>query len=386
MLPVGSKLPLSETPIPGEAPTFRPSELIAVVNQTLEYAFESVLLVGEVASFKTNQGKWVFFDLKDEESSVPCFMSVYQLKVPLEDGMKIVVRGVPKITKWGKFSFTVQTVQPVGEGSIKKAFELLKRKLADEGLFDESRKRKIPEELDHIGVISSTKAAGYADFIKILNARWGGIKIDVAHTQVQGIDAPEQIIRAIKYFNEHSNVQAIVIVRGGGSADDLACFNDEGLVRAIAASKIPIVTGIGHEVDCSLADLAADLRASTPSNAAELISKDKASYDFYVRNQIDTLERIIDNRADAEIRRIAEQMLQAHKYLKQRIEYIYGTLSQRMKILEAINPEKILSQGYAILSGKISPGSLIEITTKDKIINAEIKEVYDRKANHQSKD
>lgn len=382
MLPTNSKTPLAELPIPGEAPAFRPSELVAAINQTLEYSYSSVLLVGEVSSFKINQDKWVFFDLKDEETSVPCFMSKFQLRVPLEDGMKIVVRGVPKITKWGKFSFTVQTVQPIGEGSIKKAFEMLKRKLAEEGLFDESRKRPIPEDISRLGVISSTKAAGYADFIKILNARWGGINIKVAHTQVQGIDAPEQIIKAIKYFNEHTDVQTIVIVRGGGSADDLACFNDEGLVRAVAASKIPIVTGIGHEIDQSLTDMAADLQASTPSNAAELISKDKRDIEWGIESNISSIARTITNRADFELKRVDEQFEHLAKFIKEKINFIYNTLLQRVKILEGLNPEKILENGYAILSGKISPGSVVEITTHDKIINAEIKEIHDRTKNH----
>ena len=175
-----------------------PTEFIAIANQTLDYAYNGVMIEGEVASFKVNQGKWVFFDIKDEESSVPCFMTLYQLRMPVEDGMKVVVRGIPKVTKWGKFSFTVQTMQPVGEGSLKKAYEALKRKLAEEGLFDLERKRSIPDNLVKVGVISSTAAAGYADFIKILNARWGGMKVIVAHTQVQGLDAPEQMVRALE--------------------------------------------------------------------------------------------------------------------------------------------------------------------------------------------
>ena len=206
---------------------FTPTEFISVVNQTLDYAYSSVLIEGEVTSFKINQGKWVFFDLKDEESSVSCFMTLYQMRLPLEDGMKVIVRGVPKITKWGKFSFTVQVVTPVGEGSLKKAYEILKKKLSDEGLFALEKKRRLPEDLTKIGVISSVQAAGYADFIKIINERWGGLDIQVAHTQVQGLDAPDQIIKALEYFNEKSEVQLIAIIRGGGSADDLACFNDE---------------------------------------------------------------------------------------------------------------------------------------------------------------
>ena len=252
-----------------------PTEFIDAVNYTLGCEYSPVLVSGEVASFKVNQGKWVFFDLKDKESSVGCFMTLWSLRQPLEDGMKVVVRGVPKLTKWGKFSLTVSAIQPVGEGSLKKAYEMLKKKLTAEGLFDPAKKRPLPEDLTKIGVISSTQAAGYADFIKIINARWGGMKVEVAHTQVQGMDAPDQIIRALRYFNERAEVQVIAILRGGGSADDLAGFNDEKLVREIAGSRIPVITGIGHEVDESLADLAADVRASTPSNAAEILTRDK---------------------------------------------------------------------------------------------------------------
>lgn len=369
----------ADIPIPGEAPRFTPSSLIAAMNQTLEYAYEGALLVGEVASYKVNQGKWVFFDLKDEESSISCFMSIYQLRVPLEDGMKIVVRGVPKVTKWGKFSFTVSAIKPVGDGSIKKAFELLKKKLSDEGLFAPEKKRELPKDLTKLGVISSTGAAGYADFVKILNARWGGIHVQVAHTQVQGMDAPDQIIRALKYFNERSEVQVIAILRGGGSADDLSCFNDEELVRAIAASKIPVITGIGHEVDESLADLAADVRASTPSNAAEMLTPDREAVGYTVDMSVSRAESIIYNKIDAALERVDQPFDNIRRFIKQKIDFYHNMLFQKVKILEALNPEKVLRQGYAILSGKVSPGSAINITTYDKEITAEVKEIHERK-------
>lgn len=358
---------------------FTPTEFLAVVNQTLEYAYSSVTIVGEVASFKVNQGKWVFFDIKDEESGVSCFMTLYQLRMPLEDGMKVVVRGVPKVTKWGKFSFTVTAVKPVGEGSIKKAYELLKKKLADEGLFDLTKKRKLPEDLTEIGVISSTAAAGYADFIKILNARWGGLKIQVAHTQVQGMDAPDQIIRALKYFNERGNVQAIVILRGGGSADDLACFNDEILVREIASSRIPVITGIGHEVDESLADLASDIRASTPSNAAEILTPDREDVKRSVARMVSDLFRVITSKIDVLKKTNVDVVLQISDVIKMKIIDIKGVLSERIKVLDALNPERILKQGYAVLNGKISPGNVVKITTYEREIKAEIKEIYERK-------
>ena len=364
-----------------EMMTMTPSEFIGVVNQTLEYAYSSVTIVGEVASFKVNQGKWVFFDIKDEESSVSCFMTLFQLRQPLEDGMKVIIRGVPKITKWGKFSFTVTAVQPVGEGSLKKAFELLKKKLSDEGLFDEEKKRPLPKYITKLGVISSTQAAGYADFIKILNARWGGIKIQVAHTQVQGLDAPDQIIRALDYFNERNEVEAIAILRGGGSADDLSCFNDEQLVRKVASSKIPVITGIGHEVDESLCDLAADVRASTPSNAAEMLTPERENVLYGVEMIVNQFGTIAVNRIIEEKKKLTDKLEQMSSLIKMKIIESRRVLSHQIKLLEAMNPEKVLKQGYAILRGQISPGSVVKITTFDEEIDAEIKKVQKRKNN-----
>lgn len=381
---------------------FTPTEFISVVNQTLEYAYSTVMVTGEVASYKVNQGKWVFFDLKDEESSVSCFMPVWNLRVPLEDGMKVTIQGAPKLTKWGRFSITVSAVKPVGEGSLKKAFELLKKKLAGEGLFDPARKRALPEDLTKIGVISSTQAAGYADFIKIINARWGGIKITTAHTQVQGIDAPDQIIRALKYFNERSDVQAIVIIRGGGSADDLSCFNDELLVREIAGSKIPVVTGIGHEVDETLADLVADVRASTPSNVAEILTRDRSEMTEGLRRNMSRLSQTVLSKIDVarednfrKIKRISEGLNSKYiepilvanqkkisditQRIKQKYDTVLGELQHKMKVLELLNPEKVLSQGYAILGGKISPGNVVKITTIKENIEAEIIKVEKRR-------
>ena len=245
------------------------SDFIALTNQTLEFAYPSIEVEGEVASFKVNQGKFVFFDLKDSGGSVGCFMMAWQLRVPIEDGMKVAVTATPKLTPWGKFSLTVRAVRPSGEGSLKKSFELLKVKLEKEGLFASERKRALPEVPQYIAVISSTQAAGYADFVKILGDRWGGMRVDVAQVQVQGADAPDQMIRALRYFNSQETVpQVIVIIRGGGSADDLSAFNDELLVREIATSRVPTLVGVGHEVDTSLADLAADVRAAEAKGAS----------------------------------------------------------------------------------------------------------------------
>ncbi|MBQ3271160.1 exodeoxyribonuclease VII large subunit [Candidatus Saccharibacteria bacterium] len=358
---------------------FSVSEFLAVVNQTLEYAYSSVVIEGEVSGFKINQGKWVFFDLKDEESSISCFLPLFSLRMELADGMKIVVRGEPKVTKWGKFSLTVRQMMPVGEGSIKKNFELLKKKLTAEGLFDPAKKRGIPEDLTKIGVISSTQAAGYADFCKIINARWGGLEIQTAHTQVQGMAAADQIIRALKYFNEKAEVDIIAIMRGGGSADDLSVFNDEALVRAIAASRIPVITGIGHEVDESLADLAADIRASTPSNVAEMLTPDKRTVAKNVQESVSKLSNKIVQSITGVEGDISGKLAEIQRVIRQRITSLDESIKGKIRILESANPDLTLKRGYAIVSGDLKEGNVVKITTFTHEVEAKINKIRERK-------
>ena len=355
------------------------TEFQAICNEILENAFSGVVIEGEVASFKVNQNKFVFFDLKDDESSVGCFMMAFALRFPLEDGMKVRIRALPKLTKWGKFSLTVQSVMPVGEGSIKKSLELLKKKLTTEGLFAPERKRRLPEEIEKIGVISSTQAAGYADFCKILNERWGGLSVQVAHTQVQGAVAADQIIRALKYFNERSEVQVIAVIRGGGSADDLAVFNDEALVRAIAASKIPVITGIGHEVDTSLCDMAADVVASTPSNAAQMLSRDRREVSMALRSDVRRVSDLLNTKFDEIARETKNSVTEARRQIDVKITTFEQEIAGVLKLLEQLNPERVLERGYALLSGKIAVGSVVNITTLEQEAIAEIKEVKARK-------
>lgn len=369
------------TPPEAAAPCFTVSDFLATCNQTLEYAYAGVLLEGEVASFKINQGKWVFFDLKDAESSVNCFLPVFQLRMPLADGMRVRLKALPKVTKWGKFSLTVQQIMPIGEGDIKKSFELLKAKLAKEGLFAPEKKRPLPTPLEQIGVISSTQAAGYADFIKILDERWGGLTVKVAHTGVQGLSAADQIIRALDFFNQQGTVQVIALIRGGGSADDLAVFNDEALVRAIAASRIPIITGIGHEVDESLADLAADLRGSTPSNVAQMLTKDRQ----LVRENLKSSLLRLKNTISQQITRAQEQNRSATNGLSQllrtKFQIEQDKLQKTLKIIHSLNPDHVLEQGYAILSGRQAVGENIEITTLTHQISAQIQQITTRRKN-----
>lgn len=362
-----------------QTPLFSVSDYIATVNQTLEYAYPSVEVIGEVASFKVNHGKWVFFDLKDEQGSVGCFMSLFSLRVPIEDGMKVIIRAAPKLTAWGKFSLTVQSIRPSGEGSLKKSFDLLKAKLEKEGLFASERKRLLPEIPQHIAVISSTQAAGYADFVKILNERWGGLKVDVAHVQVQGVSAPEQIVRAIRYFNEQEVLpEVLVIIRGGGSADDLATFNDEPLAREIATSRIPTLVGVGHEVDVSLADMVADRRAATPSNAAQIVVPDRkefaGSLKYLVHRVLTRMDSLIDER-----KRLANDTLcQAWVVLDARADLLQNQLVMQRQVLGAYDPRAVLARGYAIVRGMVHVGNVVTIEQKQRTITAEVTDVKER--------
>lgn len=368
--------------ITGMSPEFTVSQAVAVLNQILETALPTVSVVGEVANFKVNQGKWVFFDLKDDESVLNCFMPLSMLRMELQDGMKVAVVARPNVTKWGRFSLTVRTIRPIGEGSIKKAFELLKKKLVAEGLCDAARKRPLPELPQHIGVISSVDAAGYKDFIKIISARMGGLVIDVISTQVQGSGAADQIIAAIRQFNEMSNPpEVIAILRGGGSRDDLAVFDDEKLVRVTAASRIPIITGVGHEIDTTLIDLVADVRASTPSNAAELLVPDRRELIAEARGKltqmIDALDRQLLSQQH-QLEDLASRMvLLVDKHLTDYRRQVLAT----EQTLRAYDPRAVLKRGYAILwhgrqlAREVKVGDKLTAETEDKLIDMEVKNV-----------
>jgi len=355
------------------------SDFVALTNQTLEYAYPNVGIEGEVSEFKVSQGKWVYFKLKDDESVVDCFMTLWQLRVPIEDGMKVVIQGSPKLTKWGRFSVTVKAIKPSGEGAIKKSFEILRAKLDAEGLFSPDRKRQLPRIPKRVAVISSTEAAGYADFIKIVNDRWGGLQIDVAHVQVQGDSAPDQMIRAFNYINGQEELpEVIILIRGGGSADDLAAFNDEQLVRTIAASRVPTLVGVGHEVDESLADMAADVRAATPSNAAQILVPDRQDIIRAVRAQTSSLLPLISRTIEQTSRSLREQLDGAVERIEYRIATYSDVLQARRSVLQQLNPETVLARGYALIRGQQKIGETIEVETSNVILEAEVKNVRNK--------
>lgn len=361
------------------------SEFVALLNQTLEFAYPSITIVGELANFRVSKNKWVYFDLKDESSSVKFFATVYQLPGPLEDGMTAEVRGQPRLHSQYGFSVMVAALKPVGEGSLKRAANLLEAKLRAEGLFEAARKRTLPYPPARIGLVTSAEAAAYGDFIKVLAARWGGLVIDFIDVQVQGEAAAGQIIKVIEHFGSAARPpDVLVITRGGGSAEDLEAFNSEPLVRAIAGSRIPTLVAIGHERDISLAELAADARASTPSNAAELLVPDRArelANLHATRLQMAQYAEQSTHDARQAVRDSADSLLDL---LKAAAEGARVQFKSRSQMLEALAPTAILARGYAIVSkagrtlhsGRgLQAGDIVKVRLADAALQAAIEQV-----------
>jgi exodeoxyribonuclease VII large subunit len=358
------------------------SDFIDLLNETYELGFPSIVVNGELANLRVSRGRWVYFDLKDETSSLKCFGTVQHLPGPLEDGMLLEVRGTPRMHNLYGFSFNVQLIKPAGEGSLKRAAELLQAKLAAEGLFDAERKRKLPYPPERIGLITSLQSAAYADFTKILNARWGGMQVDTVDVQVQGDAAEPQIITAIERFNRLAQPpEVLVIIRGGGSADDLAAFSTEKVTRAVAKSKIPTLVAIGHEIDVSLAELAADMRASTPSNAAELLTPDKREILERLAAQFERMYDLVDDQLDEA--RIAEVQFRdrLNEIINMRVLTEQAGIATTRQLLEVLSPQAALRRGYAILRSEdgsiarekaIETGDLVRIELMRSQLEAQI--------------
>lgn len=365
---------------------FGVSDFVAYVNQTLEFAYPFVAVRGEITEFKVSKNRWVFFTLKDEVALLRCFATVYALPGPLEDGMLVQISGAPKLHERYGFSFTAQSISLVGEGALKRGAELLQAKLAAEGLFDESRKRALPEVPRHIAMVTAADSAASADFIKIAKARWGGLRVDVYDTFVQGEQAPAKLVAAIKAVNAEADLpEVLVLVRGGGSAEDLAAFNHEEVVRAVASSRVPMLVAIGHEIDVSLAELAADLRASTPSNAAELLLPDKQHELVRLRH----VERSLDDVLKAFIssRRISleQYKIVLDQSLQTSLETAKTAVKNLSQLLYAFSPMLPLERGYALVKDNagrqissikgIAMGDVLQIQVKDGIMDSEVKNI-----------
>ncbi|MBF8280918.1 MAG: Exodeoxyribonuclease 7 large subunit [Candidatus Magasanikbacteria bacterium] len=353
---------------------FSVSQFIEFLNDALVTLTprDQIAIEGEVSGFNIAQEQWVRFDLKDESGLINCFLTVWQLKQPLEDGMKIRVRGYPKVyPKYGKFSFVVQEIELAGEGSLKRAFELLKKKLAAEGLFAPERKRILPRFPKRVALITSAEAAAYTDFIRILNNRWAGVEVNLYHTAVQGASAVGEIVKAFAYFNEHAEAyDVLVLVRGGGSMEDLQAFNSEEIARAIYGCRIPVVVGVGHERDETLADYVADVRASTPSNAAERVVPSREEIFGTLNFTAEHLCERMLGRAREPLRAIEHAVYQfdhfwrevgykmndtirelrgATEKIAQKIVVRRAALNERARVLQNVDPQRVLGRGYSVV-------------------------------------
>lgn len=264
--------------------TISVSELTKQIKLTLEENFSEVSVVGEISNFKAHvSGHW-YFNLKDANAVISCAMwkglNSMVFFTP-QDGMKIIVGG--RITVYpprGSYQIDVRMMKPAGVGELQAAFEILKRKLSDEGLFDEIHKKPIPSFPKKIGIVTAKDGAAFQDMISVAERRFPLVELVIAPARVQGSGAAESIVESLKLLNKQNDIDLIIVARGGGSIEDLWAFNEEIVAREIFASKIPIIAGIGHEVDFTIADFVADLRAPTPSAAMEIATPNKD--DFFV--------------------------------------------------------------------------------------------------------
>jgi exodeoxyribonuclease VII large subunit len=283
---------------PGRRPALTVSELTDRIQGVLETEFVDVWVEGEVSNLKfAASGHW-YFSLKDEKSQVRAVvwkMDTRLVRFRPKDGMKVLVRGQLRVyPPRGEYQISVQVLEPLGKGSLQQAFEELREKLEREGLFDPARKRPIPMLPHRIGVVTSPTGAVLRDILRVLRGRYVNLEVLVYPALVQGDGAAAEIVRGIRALNRLGGLDVIVLARGGGSLEDLWAFNEEAVARAIAASRIPTISAVGHETDFTIADFVADVRAPTPSAAAEQVVKAK----------IDLQARIaaLEERRDAALR------------------------------------------------------------------------------------
>lgn len=250
-------------------------DLVAAVRTHLEREYSDVWVEGEISNFRAHDSGHLYFTLKDQDSQIRAVMFRSQarlLRFRPENGMQIILRGrVTVFERGGDLQLSAEYLEPKGAGALQIAFEQLKAKLEAEGLFDSARKKPIPPLPRRIGIVTSPQAAALRDILNILRRRHHSASVLIYPAQVQGDAAPLEVTAGVKYFNRARNVDVIIVARGGGSAEDLAAFNHEGLARTVSASDIPIISAVGHETDFTIIDFVADLRAPTPSAAAELV-------------------------------------------------------------------------------------------------------------------
>jgi exodeoxyribonuclease VII large subunit len=307
-------------------------ELTRSIKETLNEAFPAIWVKGEMSGLKKPDSGHLYFNLKEGTTAVvACAMwrgSATRLTFDPRDGSEVEAFGeIDVYPPRGNYQFIVKQMRPAGLGALLLQLEELKRRLAAEGLFEAARKRELPRFPVRVGVVTSPVGAAVRDVIKVLRGRWPGIGIVLAPVRVQGQGAADEIAAAIDRFNRWGGVDVLIVGRGGGSLEDLWAFNEEAVVRAIAGSRLPVISAVGHEVDTTLADLAADVRAATPSNAAELAVRDAGEIRHRLERMDDRIGRAV--RQAVTVRRRTLEDLQG-KYGFRRVRDVFTTFQQRV--------------------------------------------------------
>ena len=398
-----------------EQSIFSVTQINEYIKMTLESSavLKNVYLRGEISNFKSNYSSGhLYFSLKDETSSLRAVMfrsSAAKLKFRLESGMKVVVHGkISSYTVSGDCQIIIDDMQPDGAGALAIAFEQLKKKLMAEGLFDVERKKPIPKFPKRVGVITSASGAALHDIINVSGRRSPATEIVIYPSYVQGELAPRSLTGGILFFNNKHKVDTIIIGRGGGSAEDLWCFNDENLARAIADSEIPVISAVGHETDFTICDFVADLRAPTPSAAAELAFPNTVEMLSNVKQLGHKANNIINNCVSKIENRLAvmhksielssplSQLKEREatlKVIKSKLNFLsqssfdaaqssFKTLCAR---LEGVNPLAVLSHGYSMVESEhgsivssvrdVCEGDRLKIKLSDGEIGATVREI-----------
>lgn len=339
-----------------------------------DFVLSSIWVAGEISNFKRHSSGHMYFSLKDSDGVIRCVMfrgDADILPFMPENGMSVIVCGyVTVYEKSGEYQIVVQLMKPDGVGALTIAFEQLKQKLADEGLFDSDYKREINRRPSNIAVITSPTGAAVRDIIKIIRARNSSVSITVIPVLVQGEMAAESVAEGIRLANRLKKADTIIVGRGGGSIEDLWAFNDERVARAIFASEIPVISAVGHETDFTIADFVADLRASTPSNAAELAVNDinedirraealkerlRRNAFFILSNKEERYKRACESQAflyperelDVKEKHLRDIFARLKKETDIKIKTAENRLQNNISTLEALSPLKVLARGYS---------------------------------------
>ncbi len=331
------------------------SEITERIKDTIEQeiGFEYVWVAGEVSNFRGNysSGHW-YFSLKDANSqlSAVCFKWANQgIKFLPEDGMEVICTGqIGVYEKSGIYQITVRSMEPKGVGADALALEQLKEKLLKEGLFDVARKRELPFLPRKIGIVTSPTGAALRDILQILGRRFPNLEILISPARVQGDQAAADIIRALEKLYAATEIDLIILARGGGSKEDLWCFNDEALARTIARSPVPVISAVGHEIDITVADLVADVRAPTPSAASEIAVREKRELVSELEDIRGRMALLLKNRLETYSREIDQIENDIVRTLKQTVDKMSSDLGSLAGKLDALSPLKVLHRGYSI--------------------------------------